>query len=582
MGVNEELLGERWPSCGVETPTKLRHRDACGVDSPLARRMRVRPVRYTRTLDNDASLNYASLGYSKNILQKVTPARPNKRLTRRAPRRLRDALHRSTVSAAERSMLSIVTGLPDRQPKLAAITADRIENEIAANGWQAGMLLGSQQTLMERHGVGRPVMREVLQLLALRGVLQTRRGSNGGVFVHASASSVVSSSLATCLRFTGLDMKGIALVRVVLEELAVRLAVERISPAARLRVRRIAAEVVIDRQDRIETLSRIQTIYVALAETTGNAALTTFMGAIYRAGIELSHFDLIESDAFANDMQLWLAYTRNLVEAVIVGDISFAMRRLADSLDNSVRSAKEGARLERDAARTTKRRSVAGRFNRNRASYLAHEIDREIRMRGWPVGQSLGSEAALIKRYGTSRAVLRQAVRILETHSVVNMKRGRGGGLFVTSPSASRAISVAISHLASAKTERLHVLELREALALQAVELVTERATEKDIAGLGGLVASMPARGSDGLAAKLAELHIRIAQLSGNSAIEIFTRVLLGLGVLQRPGGSAAGEFAQPLILGLVQLIDAIASGDVPLARRTLIIHLRDAAPHGD
>jgi DNA-binding FadR family transcriptional regulator len=522
-----------------------------------------------------------------NILRKATSGRPGKRLTHRPQPRLgetpaRDALQGWTVSAADRSMLSVVTGPPDRQPKLAAMTADRIENEIAANGWQAGTLLGSQQTLMERHGVGRPVMREVLQLLALRGVLQTRRGSKGGVFVHASASAVVSSSLATCLRFTGLDMKGLALVRVVLEELAVRLAVERISPAARLRVRRIAAEVVIARQDRIGTLRRIQGVYEALAEVTGNAALTTFMAAIYQAGIELSHYDLIESDVFAHDMQQWLAYTRNLVEAVIVGDISFAVRRLVESLDGSTRSAEEGARLERDAARTTKRRSIAARANRNRASYLAHEIDREIRRRGWPVGQSLGSEGALIKRYGTSRAILRQAVRILETHSVVNMKRGPGGGLFVTSPSASRAISIAISHLASAKTERQHVLELREALELLAVELVTQRAMGKDIAGLRSLVASMrAATGPDSLAGKLAEFHIRIAQLSGNAAVEIFTRVLLGLAVLQRPAGGAVGEFVQPLISGLVQLIDAIESGDVPLARRTLIMHLRDAGSHG-
>jgi DNA-binding FadR family transcriptional regulator len=486
-------------------------------------------------------------------------------------------LHGWQVPVVNRGVLAAVTGPPDRQPKLAAITADRIETEIAASGWQSGMLLGSQQTLMERHGVGRPVMREVLRLLEMRGVAQTRRGSKGGVFVHASASSVVASALSTCLRFTGLDLKSIAPIRIMLEEISIRLAIERISPAARLRLRRMAAEVVISGQDRIEVLRRIQSIFEALAEVTGNAALTTFIAAIYQAGLESSHFDLVEPGAFASDTQQWLADTRNLVEAVIVGDIAFAMRQTQVTRDGLARSAEEGVKLERTAARSRNRRGIAGRVVRNRASYLAHEIDREIRMRGWPVGQSLGSEQVLIKRYGVSRAILRQAVRILETHSVVDMKRGRSGGLFVTSPSASRAISLAISHLASTKIERLHVQELREEVELLAVELVIQRAAAQDITQLRSMAGSLrSATDADAQVTKLVEFHIRLAQLAENSAIEIFTRVLLGLAVVLRP--AARADLEQVLSLGLAQLVDAIELRDWPLARRTLMMHLRDAA----
>ena len=41
----------------------------------------------------------------------------------------------------------------------------------------------------------------------------------------------------------------------------------------------------------------------------------------------------------------------------------------------------------------------------------------------------LGAEAELRERYGVSRAVLREAVRILEYHGAVTTKRGPGGGV---------------------------------------------------------------------------------------------------------------------------------------------------------
>jgi DNA-binding FadR family transcriptional regulator len=471
-------------------------------------------------------------------------------------------------------VLSVVTGQPPLSPKLAELTADRIETEIAAGGWQAGVLLGSQQTLMERHGVGRPVMREVLRLLELRGVAETRRGSKGGVFIKSSASSVVSSSLATCLRFSGVTVKGVAEVRAVLEEVAIRLAVERINPAARLRVRRMVAEVEIAERDRLEVLNRIQAIFEALAEVTGNPALTTFLTTIYQTGLELSHYDLVQPVAFENDMRAWLANTRNLVEAVIVGDISFALRRLTESELAQAKVAQEGARMERAVIRGRRRTAVRG-VKRNRASYLAHEIDREIRARGWPVGQYLGSEPELTKRHGVSRTILRQAVRILESHAVVSMRRGRSGGLFVTSPSASRAISLTISHLVSTKIERGHVLEVRQTLELLAVELATQRVTAEDITNLRQLANSMPASSAADFNARLADFHVRIAQLSRNSGLEIFVRVLLGLAVALRPVGGP-GEAAKPVMAGLLQLVDAIESRDWPLARRTLIIHLQE------
>jgi DNA-binding FadR family transcriptional regulator len=121
------------------------------------------------------------------------------------------------------------------------------------------------------------------------------------------------------------------------------------------------------------------------------------------------------------------------------------------------------------------------------------------------------------------------------------------------------------------------VQELREEVELLAVELATQRATAQDITQLRSMAGSLrSATDADTQVTKLVEFHIRLAQLAGNSAIEIFTRVLLGLAVVLRP--AARADLEQVLSLGLAQLVDAIELRDWPLARRTLMMHLRDAA----
>ena len=71
---------------------------------------------------------------------------------------------------------------------------------------------------------------------------------------------------------------------------------------------------------------------------------------------------------------------------------------------------------------------------------LAERVEEEIIASGWPVGKVLGSEAELIERYGVSRAVFREAMRIVDHHGVAEMRRGPGGGLVVVAPKADAAV----------------------------------------------------------------------------------------------------------------------------------------------
>src|SRR3984957_6270949 len=114
------------------------------------------------------------------------------------------------------------------------------------------------------------------------------------------------------------------------------------------------------------------------------------------------------------------------------------------------------------------------------AASVARRILSDVVDRGWPVGEVLGSQAELIERYGVSRAVFREAVRLVENQQVATMRRGPGGGLVVTEPTVDAIIDAAVLYLHRANTRLDEVFEARIVLEVIATELATERLTEED------------------------------------------------------------------------------------------------------
>src|ERR1700730_14748167 len=82
-----------------------------------------------------------------------------------------------------------------------------------------------------------------------------------------------------------------------------------------------------------------------------------------------------------------------------------------------------------------------------RAARVADRIVGDVIARGWPVGELLGSEAELLERYQVSRAVFREAVRLLEHQQVARTRRGPGGGLVITEPTVDAVIDAVLLYL---------------------------------------------------------------------------------------------------------------------------------------
>jgi DNA-binding FadR family transcriptional regulator len=182
------------------------------------------------------------------------------------------------------------------------------------------------------------------------------------------------------------------------------------------------------------------------------------------------------------------------------------------------------ARLHVKAGADAERRSD------KRASQIARRIEADIIRRGWPVGQSLGSEQALQQRYRVSRSVLREAVRLVEHHQVARMRRGPNGGLLVCEPDAAPATHAIIIYLEYLGTTIGDLLDARLLLEPLAASLAAEQIDE---AGIDRLRTVLRAEGhrTPGRSARRDEFHAALAEESKNAVLQLFIDILMRLTV---------------------------------------------------
>src|SRR3984885_4426067 len=74
----------------------------------------------------------------------------------------------------------------------------------------------------------------------------------------------------------------------------------------------------------------------------------------------------------------------------------------------------------------------------------AWQLENDIFAEGTPPGAVFADQAALIDRYGFSRATLREAVRLLEDRRIARMRRGPRGGLVIL-PISGKSVAAAMA-----------------------------------------------------------------------------------------------------------------------------------------
>jgi DNA-binding FadR family transcriptional regulator len=192
--------------------------------------------------------------------------------------------------------------------------------------------------------------------------------------------------------------------------------------------------------------------------------------------------------------------------------------------------------------------------------------------------------------------VLREAVRLLEYHSIAQMRRGPGGGLIVTKPAAQASIDTIALYLQFRRPSREDLRCVRDAIEIDSVAKVAERSHEREVAQFldthcrGPVFGEGPAFGDgppvtadDVRKASLEEFrfHIGLTELAGNALLDLFLRIIVEL---FRRHWSSTGQ-ALPTWTDVVavqhahqRILEAISVGDGSLARYRIRRHLDAAA----
>ncbi|MBB5986910.1 FadR/GntR family transcriptional regulator [Sphingobium lignivorans] len=191
------------------------------------------------------------------------------------------------------------------------------------------------------------------------------------------------------------------------------------------------------------------------------------------------------------------------------------------------------------------------------AEQLARQIEDDIAWQRLTAGEALGSLRDLSDRYSVGRAVIREAVGLLERRGLGSLRPGPCGGFIVKKPLAQSIGEEIADYFRTADITLAHLLDAREA-----VDQMIARLAALARPPLPRLVRLEAAVRTPGLGGHLA-LRNELARLTGEPVVMLLIKCLNSLTLDFAMDGAAPGD--QPRI-AIAAMREALASGDTEMA----------------
>jgi DNA-binding FadR family transcriptional regulator len=161
------------------------------------------------------------------------------------------------------------------------------------------------------------------------------------------------------------------------------------------------------------------------------------------------------------------------------------------------------------------------------APLVAAQIRKQIVLGELAEGDSLPSEAEMLKQLSVSRPTLRQAFRILETEHLITVQRGSRGGVTVLGPSIKLA-SRYLSDLLRFRGVTLgDVLQAWLMIEPAAVARLAQRHDDESVTVLRALVDEQRSSETAADQQKSADqFHVRLVELAGNATLTQYSKLV--------------------------------------------------------
>ncbi|WP_154792334.1 FadR/GntR family transcriptional regulator [Occultella kanbiaonis] len=203
---------------------------------------------------------------------------------------------------------------------------------------------------------------------------------------------------------------------------------------------------------------------------------------------------------------------------------------------------------------------------------IARELEQDIRTGAIAVGAKLASERELAIQFGASRGVVREVLRRLEAHHLIEVAPGRGS--FVAEQSSAQARGYDGLYRAERPTVR-QLIEARIPLEVEIVGLAAQRATEEQLKVLAEINDRIESA-TDVITKARAdvELHDAIAVASGNPVLRVMLSSISGLMFEMMLRSNSDPAIFEPGVPHHPEILAALRARDVDLARQYMREHL--------
>lgn len=196
-------------------------------------------------------------------------------------------------------------------------------------------------------------------------------------------------------------------------------------------------------------------------------------------------------------------------------------------------------------------------------------------------GDALPSERDLAPMLEVSRATLRQAIERLVEQGLLESRRGRGGGTFVTERSWREVETEAVRRTLHEQLPALaEVFDERCLVEGMIAGAAAERRTPEQAERLLALVAEFEGAGEDMPAARLLDerLHHLVVECAGNARLGALSRALTAEATLGFASEPYTQEFYALAAPEHRALAEAVVAGDADAARVVARTHFRITA----
>jgi GntR family transcriptional repressor for pyruvate dehydrogenase complex len=108
---------------------------------------------------------------------------------------------------------------------------DRIRDQLMSGELKPGDRLPGERELAERFGIGRSAARDALRSLETSGVVEARKGINGGFYIRDAGSGGFAQSVQDMVSLAQASLESVTEARIEITSVAIRLACERATEA---------------------------------------------------------------------------------------------------------------------------------------------------------------------------------------------------------------------------------------------------------------------------------------------------------------------------------------------------------------